>query len=86
METNNNKIDTFTETFLVDAQEAGRLLSVSRTQFLSLDKSGRLGPVSVNLGYGAKRQCRRWRINELREWVEHGCTPRPEWLKRNTEV
>lgn len=68
--------------FLVDAKEAGRLLGISRSQFLAIDKSGRLGPESVNLGYGSKRQCRRWSVKELHQWTEHGCPGRQEWQNR----
>lgn len=70
------------DSFLVNAKEAGRLIGVSRSQFLVLDKSGRLGPQCVNLGYGARRQCRRWNTNELREWTDCGCPPRQEWMER----
>lgn len=68
--------------FLVDAKEAGRLLALSRSQFLSLDKCGRLGPQSINLGYGAKRQCRRWNVRELQRWIDAGCPNRQEWHQR----
>ena len=74
---NNNQVHSF----LVDAKEAGRLIGVSRSQFLALDKCGRLGPQSVNLGYGVQRQCRRWNVNELRKWTEHRCPSRREWIE-----
>jgi len=70
------------EPFLVDAQEAGRLLGISRTQFLELVKSGRVGPESINLGCHAKRQFRRWKVAELRQWVNCGCPSHREWTER----
>lgn len=75
---NNNQLDAF----LVEPKEAGRLLGISRSQFLAIDKSGRLGPQAVNLGYGAKRQCRRWNTDELRNWVNGGCPTRQEWVEK----
>jgi len=70
---------------MCDAKEAGRLLGVSRTQFLALDKIGRLGPQCVNLGYGAKRQCRRWNTGELKQWAACNCPTRREWLIQKKE-
>lgn len=75
---NNNQLYPY----LVEPKEAGRLLGISRSQFLALDKSGRLGPQAVNLGYGSQRQCRRWITDELRRWVASGCPPRQEWTKK----
>lgn len=75
---NNNQVHSF----LVDAKEGGRLIGVSRSQFLALDKCGRLGPQSVNLGYGSQRQCRRWNTDELRNWVNSDCPTRREWTEK----
>lgn len=77
-ENNNNQLYPY----LVEPKEAGRLLGISRSQFLALDKDGRLGPQAVNLGYGAKRQCRRWNTDELSRWVSSGCPSRREWVER----
>jgi len=80
-----DEMDTLTaqiEPFLVDAKEAGRLVGVSRPQFLALDKSGRIGPQSINLGNGCRNQCRRWKIAELRQWAAWSCPSRREWLER----
>jgi hypothetical protein len=44
-ESNNNQLYQF----LVEPKEAGRLLGISRSQFLAIDKSGRLSHQSVNL-------------------------------------
>jgi len=70
------------EPFMVDAKEAGRLLGISRTQFLALDKSGRLGPQCINLGNGSKNQCRRWKVIDLRQWADRNCPSRREWAER----
>ncbi|MBA7614820.1 hypothetical protein ES703_22094 [subsurface metagenome] len=68
--------------YLVEPKEAGRLLGISRSQFLAIDKSGRLGPQAVNLGYGSQRQCRRWNTCELRNWANSGCPTRQEWAEK----
>ncbi len=70
------------DSFLVNPKDAGKLIGVSRSLFLQLDANGRLGPESVSLGNGTKRQCRRWNTEELRRWTNAGCQPRQEWRKR----
>jgi len=70
------------EPFLSDAKDAGKLIGVSRSLFLQLDSNGRLGPESVSLGNGTKRQCRRWNTEELKQWADAGCPSRQEWRKR----
>lgn len=70
------------DVFLVDAHEGGRLLGISRSQFLALDKAGRLGPECINLGSGVKNQCRRWKTADLQEWVESDCPSRRVWTER----
>jgi predicted DNA-binding transcriptional regulator AlpA len=70
------------EMLLVGAQEAGKLLGISRSQFLALDKAGRLGPECINLGSGVKNQCRRWKTADLQEWVESDCPSRRVWTER----
>lgn len=65
------------EPLLVRANEAARLLGIGRTKFYEMNCTGQLGPVPVCLG----GNCKRWRINELRQWVCEGCKPRDEWTK-----
>jgi len=62
-----------TPPLLVDAREAGRLCSVSRSLWLSLHGQGRV-PRPVCLG---RRML--WSIAELRSWIAAGCPPRDRW-------
>jgi len=70
-----------TESYLVDARESGRLIGVSRSRFLQMDQTGRLGPESVSLGNGTQRQLRRWNRLELLSWINADCPCRTEWGK-----
>lgn len=58
---------------LVDAEEAARLLSISRSTWYALVTSGR-APRGVRLG-----RCRRWSADDLRRWIEAGCPSRNRW-------
>jgi excisionase family DNA binding protein len=59
------------EPLLISAEDAARLLGISRSKFYELYNSGRLGVLPIKLG---RRSL--WRVSELREWVESGCKPR----------
>jgi len=63
------------EPLLVDARAASHLIGIGRTLFLTMDQSGRLGPMSVKFG-----RRRLWRRAELMAWVEAGCPARTRWL------
>jgi predicted DNA-binding transcriptional regulator AlpA len=65
------------EPFLVDAEFAGRLIGVSRTHFLRLDRTGRLGPSCIKLG-----RCRRWSTSQLKEWMSSGRPSRRAYMLR----
>ena len=62
------------EPLLVDAAGVGTLLGISRNMVWKLHSTGRLGPPPVRLG-----RCVRWRVGELRAWVEAGCPARDQW-------
>lgn len=63
------------EKLLVDAAAAAELLSVSKRHFLSLDATGRLGPMKVRLGNRAL-----WGVRELQAWTDAACPARDKWL------
>jgi excisionase family DNA binding protein len=63
---------------LVDAAEAARLCSVSRSTFLRLDRAGLIGPRSIKLG-----KLRRWDRRALERWIEAACPAREAWLRMN---
>ena len=62
------------EPLLVDAAGVGVLLGVSRNMVLKIHSNGRLGPLPVRLG-----RCVKWRMCELRAWVEAECPARDQW-------
>ena len=63
-----------TEPLLLSPEGAAEALSISRRELYRLARTGRLGPEAIKLG-----GCARYRADELRRWVEHGCPPRREW-------
>ena len=65
------------EVLLVDFKGAAALLAVSVRHFQALDNNGRLGPIGISLG-----RSKRWRVDELRMWVQVGCPPRDRWMDR----
>lgn len=65
---------------LLRAEEAARLLAVSRSHFLAMHASGRLGPRPVKLGRAV-----RWRRLEVEAWCRAGCPSRHRWSWREGE-
>ena len=65
---------------LIDAAEAAHRLSVSKRHFLTMDVTGRVGPVGILLG-----RRRLWRADELSRWVSQGCKCREAWLKEEAK-
>ena len=61
---------------LLGADKAAELLDICRRHFLSLDSTGRLGPMPVKLG-----RCVKWVRVELEAWVAARCPTREEWIK-----
>jgi predicted DNA-binding transcriptional regulator AlpA len=62
---------------LVDAHHAAALLGIGLRTLRAMDASGRL-PAPVRLSRG----CVRWRLSELREWIDAGAPNRAEWAAR----
>lgn len=61
---------------LVDAEGAAKLLGISKSGFLALHKTGKLGPEPIR--WGRKNL---WRVYALEIWVRCGCPPRWQWVK-----
>jgi excisionase family DNA binding protein len=61
------------EVLLLDAVSVAEMLNISRTTFYALKAAGRL-PKPIRLG-----RCVRWRIEEIKEWVNVGCPPLHRW-------
>jgi excisionase family DNA binding protein len=59
------------------AAEAAEFLGVSRATFYRLDARGVI-PRAVRIG-----GVRRWRIEELRRWLERSCPGRDRWEEMN---
>lgn len=64
---------------LVGAEDAAKLLGVSKSDFCAFHKSGQLGPEPIRLG---RRNL--WRVYALERWVESCCPPRWKWKKMQT--
>jgi predicted DNA-binding transcriptional regulator AlpA len=60
---------------LIDAHEFGGLLSLSDRSIRRKDRAG-LIPRPVDLGGSI-----RWRLAEVRAWIQAGCPPRKAWEK-----
>jgi len=60
--------------FLIDAKILAQLLSVSEATIWRWDSGGRL-PQAVKPSPGVKR----WRREEIREWIDVGCPCRKDW-------
>lgn len=62
------------ESLVVSADEAAKLLGISRRHLWALNSSGRL-PRPVRLGSRSVR----WVARELSAWLDAGCPPRDRW-------
>ena len=60
----------------VAADGAAHLCGVSRSQWWKLHSAGKV-PLPVYLGSKAPR----WRVDELRAWLDAGCPRRQEWQR-----
>lgn len=57
-------------------KDAAAVLGISRAQLWKLHASGKI-PLPVRLGTKAPR----WRVDELRAWVNAGCPDRQTWQR-----
>lgn len=62
------------ESLAVPAIDAARLCGVSRATWFRLNSAGRI-PAPVRIG-----SVPRWRVEELRAWLEAGCPTRERWM------
>ncbi len=70
------KTYTDSERLAASAKDVARLLGISRAQVWKLHAAGKL-PVPVRLGTKAPR----WRVVELRSWLDAGCPDRETWQR-----
>lgn len=61
---------------MVSADDGARLLGISRAQWWKLHSAGRL-PLPLRFGSRAPR----WRVDELRAWLEAGAPDRDSWQR-----
>lgn len=64
------------EQLALPAKDAAALCGVSRAQWWKLHAAGKI-PLPVRLGTRAPR----WRVDELRAWLEADCPDRQTWEK-----
>ncbi len=69
-----------TEPVLMTVKQAAQMLGISRSHFYSLDRAGRIGPMSIDLGGR-----RLWRRHELECWVQAGCPRRDIWMRKEAK-
>ena len=62
------------EPLAVDIAGAAALLSISPSHLFALRRAGKFGPKPCKLG----RSCR-FRVDELRQWLEAGCPSAAVW-------
>ena len=67
---------TAVPTLALSAEGSGTMFGVSRAQWWKLHSSGRI-PQPVGLGSKAPR----WRVDELRAWLDAGCPDRQTWQR-----
>jgi predicted DNA-binding transcriptional regulator AlpA len=64
------------ERLALPARDAAALVGVSRAQWWKLHSAGKV-PLPVYLGSKAPR----WRVHELRAWLDAGCPDRLTWQR-----
>lgn len=62
---------------LIDGRHFAQLLAVSMATLNRRKAAGKL-PRPIELSRG----CHRWRLAEVRAWIEAGCPPLKEWAAR----
>ena len=72
---------TCVERLAVDSATASAMLGMSRSHFLSLCSSGRIGPVARKLGRKSL-----FVVSELRDWCAAGMPPREQWVQMKKEA
>jgi predicted DNA-binding transcriptional regulator AlpA len=65
------------DSMLIDARRLAELLDVSKATFDRMKAAGKL-PRHIELSRG----CHRWRLSEVRDWIDAGCPPIKEWEAR----
>jgi len=65
------------EPLLVDAHKLATMLDVSERQIRRMDDGGNL-PDAIEFG-----ACKRWRIAEIRAWLDAGAPSRRDWNLRS---
>lgn len=66
------------EALLLGAERLSEILGVSKRTLWRLRSAGRL-PRPVSLGGSI-----RWRADEIRRWIGHGCPPLKDWEASHT--
>jgi predicted DNA-binding transcriptional regulator AlpA len=62
---------------LIDGRHFAGLLGVSLATFYRMKAAGKL-PRQIELSRG----CHRWRLADIRAWIDGGCPPIKEWEVR----
>ena len=72
---NTGTIQITLEPLAVNVEVAAKLIGVSRSHFLSMEKSGKIGPKPIE---GMGKRCL-YCVDELRRWTAAGMPRRADW-------
>ena len=75
----NDNRQTVIEPLLLRADQAARLLNISRSKFYSMHSAG-LVPEPIRLV-----ESPRWSIEELTDWIRHGAPSRERWAEMQAQ-
>ena len=65
------------DSMLIGARRFAELLNLSKATIDRMKAAGKL-PRHIELSRG----CHRWRLSEVRDWIDAGCSPIKEWEMR----
>ena len=69
------------ERLALPAADVAKLLGISERHLWAMHATGRLGPRPIALG-----RAKRWRVDELRAWLDAGAPSRDKWLTMRSDV
>ena len=78
MSENSQNVSVKIEPVLVGLEDLAAMLGLSASTIKQMDRSGRLGPISIQVQTIKRRL---WRVDEVRAWAQAGFPIREKWQK-----